>query len=265
MPSEEEIKSYYSGFSFETSIANYSKIKTSSIFGWMSSFGLPEQAKMLDVGGGGGFFAKAFEEFGFGESHYIDIDDKACQFAREELSLSNVFQMSVEEYMVATPDYKYDFIYCRHVIEHLRNPAEFIVSCSNLLSSGGVFIVQCPNALSKEGLLFPVRWKYFFHKVAISNGWSNLRAFIFSLTGRYGWGLDPIRHLWAVSEFAIPKLLENDERFTVSVSSASLADPVFSPYHPVGGRKARLRNRIVRMIFGKYLKGVHLVVTIRRK
>jgi len=265
LPSEHQIADFYSGFNFETSVENYAKVNTTATEAWMNSLALPISAKMLDVGGGGGFFAKAFEEFGLGESFYIDIDDKACAFARDTLKLKNVLQISVEDYTSSESAGKFDFIYCRHVVEHLRDPANFILECEKLLKPGGKLVVQCPNGLSKEGLLFPNRWGYFQKQLQESNGWNKHQAFAYTLTDKYGWGLDPIRHLWAISGDAIPYLFGERKDIVVSTNSASLADSVFSPYHSGKGLKGRLRNKAAYLLFGRIFQGVHLIATIYKK
>jgi hypothetical protein len=56
MPNDEEIKKFYSGFNFCTD-KNRKYIFENEIFAnWFKSFKLKENAKMLDIGGGGGFF-----------------------------------------------------------------------------------------------------------------------------------------------------------------------------------------------------------------
>jgi 2-polyprenyl-3-methyl-5-hydroxy-6-metoxy-1,4-benzoquinol methylase len=150
LPSESEINNFYQGFNFQTDLCNYDLIATLAIKEWLHGFNLPQNAKMLDVGGGGGFFAKAFQEFGFGESTYVDLDSGACDFAKDQMELERVICDSVENGDNYFKGQKFDFIYCRHVVEHLVNPAQLIMQCAELLSEKGTFIVQCPNGLSRR-------------------------------------------------------------------------------------------------------------------
>lgn len=95
-PSSTDINDFYQGFNFQTDLNTYNSINAPEIKAWMQQLGLPKNAKMLDVGGGGGFFAKAFEEFGLGESTYIDLDSEACDFAKNQVGLERVISDSVE-------------------------------------------------------------------------------------------------------------------------------------------------------------------------
>lgn len=139
------------------------------------------------------------------------------------------------------------------------------MECAKLLSEGGVFIVQCPNGLSKEGLLYPRYWLRFLLKVKRSNNWGWMRSSLFSLTSKYGWGLDPIRHLWAVSGTGIAHLFKDSDDYLIKIKCASLADPVYSPYWRPSGRLERWAGGFARILCKKFNLGMHLVVEIRKK
>lgn len=264
MPPSDEIADFYQGFRFQVDPANYRAVHKEPIRRWMQGLALPTDARMLDVGGGGGFFAKAFEDFGFGSSTYIDLDAQACQFARSEMGLESVICDAVEnidQYLHGQP---FDFIYCRHVIEHLVDPVKLIHDCANLLSPDGVFVLQCPNGPSKEGVLFPSYWMKFLRQARNENKWSRSYAALFSLTDRYGWGIEPIRHLWAISGRGIRESLRDQPEYRVSVSTASLADSVFSPYWRPKGLWERLAGTASHLFAGSVFEGMHLVVEIKR-
>jgi len=263
-PSESEISDFYQGFSFQTDFSKYELVATPEMRAWMEGFALRDDAKMLDVGGGGGFFAKAFEEFGLGESTYIDLDSGACEFAKNQVGLERVICDSVENGGKYFQGQKFDFIYCRHVVEHLVNPSHLIMQCAELLTHEGVFIVQCPSGLSKEGLLYPRYWFKFLRKTKVSNDWSWPRSFIFSLTDKHGWGLDPIRHLWAISGDGIKSLFKNQNKYVVNVKGASLADPVYSPYWHPRGCFERVTAKFAKIFCRRFKVGMHLVVEIRK-
>ncbi len=100
--------------------------------------------RMLDIGGGGGFFVKAFEELGYGQGTYVDLDPYSCRFAREELGLEQVYNCNAENVREYTTQ-KYDFILCRHLIEHLVEPTLFIERVFDNLTTHGIFLLQFPN------------------------------------------------------------------------------------------------------------------------
>lgn len=262
-PKEEEIIEYYQGFSFETVVANYNKVRTKVIELWMRKLVKSPNARMLDVGGGGGFFAKAFEDFGLGKSTYIDLDQAACEFATDQMKLTNVFCDTVENLKSHVGDQTYDFIYLRHVVEHLTNPTEMIHTCASYLSENGVLIIQCPNGRSKEGLLFPSYWWKFLKKVKSENRWTLAQATSFSLSKKYGWGLDPIRHLWAISDKGLLAVFENEAKFKVSTTSKSLTDPVYSPYWSPSSLLSHFQRLLAR-IYCKFFQGMHLIAFVSR-
>lgn len=89
----------------------------------------------------------------------MDIDEEACHFASTNLGLKRVYCGSLTDLRSLLPIHGFDFIMCRHVIEHLIDPASVILDLLSLLSVGGVLVVSCPNGASKEGLFYPDQWK----------------------------------------------------------------------------------------------------------
>lgn len=266
MPDFEVLQDFYQGFTFEVDSRNYEKIYTEAVKDWMKGLiGERSSSNFLDVGGGGGFFAKAFEEFGFGESYYIDLDADACEFAKNEMGLTRVYCDGVEKLNEHVGEKKFDFIYCRHVIEHLREPQTLIFDCAELLAEGGILVIQCPNGTSKEGMLYPNYWMKFLGKVKRDNQWSLPRALLFSLTSRYGWGIDPVRHLWAHSGVGIKAIFSGRKEYEVTLESAILADPVYSPYWSPSKKLDMIAARISKILLGNFLQGMHLVVKIKKK
>ena len=264
-PSDQEICEFYDGFNFQTSISNYKKINQPFMKKWMQGLvGYGDQYKMLDVGGGGGFFAKAFEEFGMGESTYIDLDKQACEFAKDDMKLDRVILDRVENLNDHVGQQKFDFIYCRHVVEHIKDPTDLIKACANLLTPGGVFLLQCPNGQSKEGVLFPDYWMKFLRMVKESNNWTWWKSWMFSFRPCYGWGIDPMRHLWAISGAGISSIF-NEQDFSVKVSSASLADRIYSPYWAPKSTLEKLAATVSSKCCNRVYEGMHLNVEIRPK
>jgi len=264
MPEKNELDEYYQGFSYQNNPNNIDKLLTNDMKQWMVSVMGKNNGRMLDIGGGGGFFAKAFENFGLGEAVVVDIDADSCEFAKEELGLKRVYQMSVEE-----PDFedlgKFDFIYCRHVIEHLINPMEFIKRCSRLLEIGSVLVIQCPNGQSKEqALLYPERWKSYLAKVKRDNKWSKLYSVLFSFTSKYGFGLEPLRHLWAISAEGLESGCNSIPNVNVTMKTAALCDSVFSPYYKSSSQLGFVRDKLDRLLVPGLISGSHLIAEIRK-
>lgn len=264
MPSDEELKKFYSGFNFCVD-KNRKHIFENENFGnWFKSFNLKENAKMLDIGGGGGFFSYAFNKFKIGESYYIDLDDEACDFANKELGIKNIINDDVKNLKNLT-NQKFNFIYARHLIEHLKNPTEFIDECIKLLDTSGVCILQFPNALSYEYLGYPEllkrRAQIIYHS---ENNFSKLDTVFTLCSKKIAHGIDPIRHLWAITEEGISLYLRK-KMVHFEIRTASLTHPVYSPYYQRKNIYDKIRSFIVNNTLVKIHGGTHLIVIIRRR
>jgi 2-polyprenyl-3-methyl-5-hydroxy-6-metoxy-1,4-benzoquinol methylase len=148
----ETLKKYYDGFLPKLDVNRMSTFESAAkkLFPHLGLHS-GSKLKMLDIGGGGGFFSKALEDLGYGESTYVDLDPQSCNFAQNSLKLKRVFNcdaMNIKEYI----NTKFDFIYCRHVIEHLLEPITFLEKIMDYLNDNGIFVVQFPKGNSLEYL-----------------------------------------------------------------------------------------------------------------
>jgi SAM-dependent methyltransferase len=220
--------------------------------------------RMLDVGGGGGFFAKAFEELGYGDSTYVDLDPKSTAFAREELGLRRTFNADVAA-LPATLERNFDFIYCRHVIEHLPDPVGFMFSLLGLLKQDGLFVVQCPNGSSIEYLAYP--WSKVmdrFSRIRRDNGISRFKLAAAILGGGMLHGMDPPRHLWAVTKRGM-KAWARRMKLQCHVSMRHLGDSAFSPhYRPKATFRGRLSDFAGQRLLAPVYGGTHLIAKLRK-
>lgn len=260
MPSQEMLDEFYDGFLFCADEKNKEIVTQDCFKNWFDGFNLKSNAKMLDIGGGGGFFSYAFEYFSKGEATYIDLDPQACNFAREKMKLKNVINADIANLADITKD-KYDFIYCRHVIEHLINPAEFITNAINLLSDGGVFILQCPNGLSYERIIEKDHRNNRIQILKNSNNLSKIDAWKILLSNKTAFGLEPIKHLWAFSPKALKLFLSQNNNINFKINKFSIYDDVYSPWMI---KKNNLKILFQRTILFRILGGAHLVCTIRK-
>lgn len=261
-PGAKELYHFYQGFRFQGWLSNYALVKTEFTRNWMQKLSSAPR-RMLDFGGGGGFYAKAFEEFGLGTATYLDIDHEACSFARQKLGLQNVINGSYD-CLDDDPELHFGFILCRHVIEHTLDPVATIHALIDRLAPGGTLALSCPNALSKEGLLYPTYWQKFISPIRHSNNWSYPRSLLFSLGRNFGWGIDPPRHLWAISPNALRATLGKRSDIHFTIKTAPLADPLYSPYHSSPSASGKRRDRIAAMMFGRFFNGMHLIAEIKR-
>lgn len=256
------LKNFYSGFKFCADINNLSIFDNRIFERWFLSLGLKENSKMLDVGGGGGFFSYSFERFGFGESCYIDLDEEACKFARQ-IGIKNVINDDVFNIKEIITE-KFDFIYARHLIEHLVDPIRFIDICLELLNDDGVFVLQFPNGASFEYLGYPKLLKSRLITICESNeNYTALKGIRTLCSKKISHGIDPIRHLWAITPKGISYYLSN-KKVSYKINTAPLTDPVFSPYFNIGTWHSRIKSALVNNTLVKINGGTHLIVTMRK-
>ncbi len=262
-PSEAELKAFYDGFHASLSVDSIlHKLPIAKLL--LENLDVRgEGLRFLDVGGGSGLFSKAFEEYGFGKSTYVDLDPKACAFVKDELGVENVLHTDVLKLTdAALPPF--DLIYSRHLIEHLTDPLGFIEDLLKLKAEGGKVVIQCPNGDSLEYLAY--YWsnlKNRYYKIKQASGYSKYRILWIWLTGGILHGIDPPRHLWAFSRKGI-RIWAKKKIYDVDVFTTDLGDTAFSSgYSP----RRRLRERIMdafgRLCVAKIRGGTHLVAVFR--
>lgn len=262
MPSMDQLQNFYNGFMFNADIGNLSKIlKTAPKL--FSQIGLTKTGslKMLDVGGGGGFYAKAFETLGYGESTYVDLDKEACAFAKSQVGIRNV--LNKDAALLDLHNYNFDFIMCRHLIEHLTKPTEFIMRLTGMLTAGGVLILVCPNGDSLEYFAYPnSNLKIRIQKIASASKLPRVKVITKLLSGEMLHGIDPPRHLWAISRKGMQKFLA-DRHVHADIFTFPLTDPIYSPYHTSKTLAQKVCSFLGGRVASKISGGTHLLTVIR--
>jgi len=104
----------------------------------------PHSGDLLDVGCGTGNFLAASREKGFRVSG-TELDRSAAGFAREKLSLENIFPLSIIDFVAQYPAAKYDVVTFFEVLEHQADPAAFLNSVVSCLRPGGYIALSVPN------------------------------------------------------------------------------------------------------------------------
>nr|MBF0223070.1 methyltransferase domain-containing protein [Desulfobulbaceae bacterium] len=217
--------------------------------------------KMLDVGGGGGFYAKAFEINGYGQSTYIDLDSDACLFAREKVGLTHVLNQDAA--MLENQGIKYDFIMCRHLIEHMVDPCGFILKIFGILAKGGTLLVICPNGDSLEYFAYPQLLKRRIEKICMAGNTPKLKVMAKLLFGEMLHGIDPPRHLWAVSRKGMKHFL-TDNNIHADITTFPLTDSIYSPYYSSITFGQKICSIFGDIVASKFAGGTHLSVVIRK-
>ena len=214
---------------------------------------------MLDIGGGGGFFSCAFEKLGFGRAVYVDIDKQSCEYAKS-LNISKVINANVCD-LKSISNEKYDFIYCRHVIEHLIDPVCVIDAAIDLLDKDGLFILQFPNALSLERLAS----KHFRNSridtlLKSNKNYSYVKAIKTIFSYKTGNDVYPPRHLWGITAKGIKEYLSKKEGVSYDFKLKSITDKIYSPYYTNTKDYSPFIMFLLEQIHG----GCHIVCNIRK-
>ena len=98
-----------------------------------------KKGKLIDVGCGRGDMLRAFQEIGH-DVRGIDLSSESKELCApiivDQIDLEN----SENKF-----DLKCDYIFSKSVIEHLKNPLEFVKSCKKMLNSNGKMIILTPS------------------------------------------------------------------------------------------------------------------------
>jgi 2-polyprenyl-3-methyl-5-hydroxy-6-metoxy-1,4-benzoquinol methylase len=186
VPSENEIDEFYRNYvTYKSGLTEY--MTESSYPGFISNLeftlndlGLPFQDRsinLVDIGSGNGFFLKYLsEKYPKIKAEGVDLSKQCVENCLERglnVKIGDVFSLILEK--------KYDFITLFHVIEHVKNPIEWIKRINQQLITGGYFIIETPvYGIIAES--FAENWRYFM----------------------------PIEHLILFSKSALLDLLKNE-------------------------------------------------------
>lgn len=261
LPSDEEISNYYDGFYNKHNTKKKQKIFKQKYFRkWFRSFNLPVNPSMLDIGGGGGFYSFAFEYSMKGVADYVDLDPQSCDFAKNFLKITNVYNSDVAD---LSDSKKYDFILSRHVIEHLKNPTELIDNALRLLNDNGVFLLIYPNADSIEYLGYPKRLRPRIDIIKSSNKLNIFKLIWLFISGKIAHGIDPIRHLHAISSRGVKEYLDKLSIYTYEARTAPLNHKIYSPYYKEDLLK-KIKRIFVNRTLVKLRGGTHQIFIIKK-
>lgn len=143
MPDDETLRGYYNQ-AYAVQHEAYSRRVAEHAPPMLDELGkrFPRRGKLLEVGCSYGHFLDAARQKGWTVSG-IEIDDRAALYGQDKLSLSILVGTLESQIQKLQPPY--DVITAFHVIEHLRDPAQFLRSCRSLLREGGTLVLKTPN------------------------------------------------------------------------------------------------------------------------
>ena len=202
----------------------------------LQKIGISETKTLLDLGGGLGYYSKAFEELNF-KVTLVEQDPVSANFARSVLSLNNILEQSIDSFFQTNND-QYDIVFLRHVIEHATQPDKLISQISNCLKPNGILIIETDNNAGIEIFFNLGTAKYY--KDLYQKSYSN--SSLLSLIKNRPLAVDPPRHLYGFRESNLSLLLRNNSLSPVVSICYSLGDPIYWPNLPNPTLKLLLDN-----------------------
>ncbi|WP_407282802.1 class I SAM-dependent methyltransferase [Methanolobus sp. WCC1] len=116
---------------------------------------------LLEIGCSAGMFLYNVKPY-VGEVNGIDYDVNSVQFAGEKCSC-NVFNVAIEN--TDLPEKSFDIICMFQMLEHVKDPVDFLRSVSKYLKDDGVLYIEVPNL--RDALIYaydlPHHYQFYFH------------------------------------------------------------------------------------------------------
>ena len=95
--------------------------------------------KILDLGCGPGFISSAFSNDY--QKYGLEVSDSAIEEAKKYIDNIHFGELDSSAY----EENFFDIVFCSHVIEHVKNPIEFIKSTARITKIHGELIISTPN------------------------------------------------------------------------------------------------------------------------
>jgi SAM-dependent methyltransferase len=106
--------------------------------------------RLLEIGAAGGFFLDEARSAGYSVTG-IELNETMAEWGRSALGLHMITgSFEATELDVAS----FDVIVAQDVLEHVRDPREFVARVARLLAAGGVFLVRGPLEQSWKDSIF---------------------------------------------------------------------------------------------------------------
>ncbi len=131
--------------------------------------GLPDDARILDVGCGDGFHLKLLRDFGKATWRLEGVDLSSAAVACARQAGLEVHEGKAES--LNLPQAAYDLVLLIQTIEHIENPPETLAAVRSLLRPGGTVVIVTDNTRSLDcklfggrhwgGYHFPRHWNLF--------------------------------------------------------------------------------------------------------
>lgn len=100
--------------------------------------------KVLDLGCGCGEFLFYAQRAGC-QVTGLDFNSSSVEFARKELGISSVYDLSLQDFLQRFPDGKFDAISIFEVLEHASDPGAILRAARGILEEAGSLLVSVPG------------------------------------------------------------------------------------------------------------------------
>ena len=121
-----------------------------------------KKRKILDLGCGIGFASSLvdpnYEKYG------LEVSEKAGELAKKHLTQVHIGELKEDTY----PEEFFDVVFCHHVIEHVKDPINFIKFINKIIKTHGYLIIGTPNFDSPMAKRFGENFRLLHDKSHIS-------------------------------------------------------------------------------------------------
>ena len=161
-PTEEGLTKFYSGYlkfrlnNKKAQVLLEQRKKTYQVdHSWITKF--VDHGEVLDVGCGGGHFLSTFDSDKWNRLG-IDIENEDAEFARKQYDID----VKVGFFPKVPLERRFDLVIMRGVIEHIRDPIQYLKKCSEIIKTGGfLFITATPSGDSFAFNVYREKWHLF--------------------------------------------------------------------------------------------------------
>lgn len=164
----------------------------------------PAKTRLLEAGGGSGFWAHGFAKLGF-QTDYLEFDDKAIKFVKEQYKKGE-FEIIQDQISNYQPGEKYDLVWNHHTIEHVLQPRATVQKLYSFLKPNGILIISTPNQGCKE--VYFMIYHFYRYLRATSTKKIPVKSFLRFLHTQWVC-CDPPRHISAFNVKSMRYILES--------------------------------------------------------
>lgn len=101
-----------------------------------------EDSKILEIGCGKGFFLKMVKKKC--KIYGIDINKNAINYAKKRFNLDNIYNEKLDSFLSRNQT-DFDIVCAFHLLEHLKDPNDFVSKISQILKLNGFLCLSVPN------------------------------------------------------------------------------------------------------------------------